>query len=87
MKIEYTNVQPFIEGIKQMARIVVLGIAPIILTGINLNTGDISINWKIVLATSIAIVTTAILSGIDKDRHLTGKIENDAGLTRGLTQF
>lgn len=87
MKITYTDVQPLVEGIKQVGRVVLLGVAPIILTGINLNTGDISINWKIVVATSITIALTAILSGIDKDRHLTGKLEGDENKTKGLTQF
>ena len=87
MKISYTNVKPFVEGLKELGRIVLLGIIPILITSINLNTGEININWIIVRATAFVIVLTAILKGIDKDRHLTGKIEGDDAKTRGLTQF
>lgn len=87
MKITYSNVQPFVEGLKELGRIVLLGIVPILITSINLTTGEISINWIIVRATALVIVLTAILKGIDKDRHLTGKIEGDEAKTKGLTQF
>jgi hypothetical protein len=87
MKISYTNVKPFVEGLKELGRIVLLGIIPILITSINLNTGEININWIIVRATAFVIVLTAILKGIDKDRHLTGKIEGDDAKTKGLTQF
>lgn len=86
-KITYTDVKPFVEGLKELGRIVLLGIIPIAITGINLETGEININWVIVRATAIVIVLTAILKGIDKDRHLTGKIEGDETKTKGLTQF
>jgi hypothetical protein len=87
MKIEYTNVQPLVEGIKEMGRIVLLGTIPVILTSINTSTGDIKINWSIVLATALTLLLTAILKGVDKDIHLTGKIEGDDTKTKGLTQF
>jgi len=87
MKITYTDVKPFIEGLKEIGRVVVLGIIPVILTGINTSTGEISIKWAVVLASGLAIFLTAILKGWDKDRHLTGKLEDDAQKTKGLTQF
>lgn len=87
MKIEYTNVQPLVEGIKEMGRIVLLGTIPVILTSINTSTGDIKINWSIVLATALTLLLTALLKGVDKDIHLTGKIEGDDTKTKGLTQF
>lgn len=87
MKITYENVKPLVEGLKETARVVLLGIIPIILTGINITTGVIAINWAVVLASGLAILMTAILKGVDKDRHLTGKLENDVQMTKGLTQF
>ena len=85
--ITYKSVKPLIEGLKEVGRILVLGVIPVILTGINLSTGEIKINWSIVLATSITIVLTALLKGVDKNRHLTGKLEGDDVKTKGLTQF
>ena len=87
MKVTYENVRPLVEGLKQMGRVVVLGIAPILLLGINVTTGVISINWNVVLANVLVIVITAVLVGVDKDRHLTGKIEGDETKVKGLTQF
>lgn len=87
MKITYENVKPLVEGLKETARVVLLSIIPIIMMGIDLSTGEIAINWKIVSATTMVVVLTAILKGIDKDRHLTGKIEGNDTLTGGLTRF
>lgn len=87
MKITYKNIKPLIEGLKEVGRVILLGIIPIVLTGINISTGEIKINWAIVLATSITIVLTALLKGADKDRHLTGKIEGNKVKTKGLTGF
>lgn len=87
MKITYNDVKPLIEGLKETGRVVLLGIIPIILTSINTSTGEIKINWSIVLASGVTILLTALLKGIDKDLHLTGKIEGDDTKTRGLTQF
>ena len=83
----YEKVKPAIEGLKEMGRVVLLGVIPIILTSVNSSTGAITINWQIVLATVITIVLTALLKGVDKDMHLVGKIENDATLKKGITQF
>jgi len=87
LTVTYKLVEPLVEGLKEVGRVLLLGIIPIILTGINITTGEIKINWPIVLASSITIVLTALLKGVDKDRHLTGKIEGDEAKTRGLTQF
>lgn len=87
MKVTYTNVEPAVEAVKQVGRVVLLGIIPIMISGINLTTGDIAINWKIVLASAIAIILTAALSGIDKARHLEGKIEDNDSMKKGLTGF
>lgn len=85
--IKYESVKPLVEGLKEVARTVLLGIIPVILTSINISTGEIRINWSIVLATSLAILLTALQKGVDKDIHLTGKLEGNKVKTKGLTQF
>lgn len=87
MKITYSNVQPFVESLKEIGRIILLGIIPIIIASINTSTGEIKINWSIVLTTAFVILLTAILKGVDKDIHLVGKIEDNKTLTGGLTRF
>ena len=86
-KIVYEDVKPYIEGLKEMARVLLLGILPVLLSSINTQTGEILINWGVVKATGIAVLLTASLRGLDKDLHLTGKIEKDETKTKGLTQF
>lgn len=87
MQVTYSNVKPFLEGVKQMGRVVLLGIIPIVLFGINTETGVISINWAKVLTNALSLALTAVLMGIDKDRHLTGKLEGDKTKTKGLTGY
>ena len=87
MKITYNNVKPLIEGLKETGRVVLLGIIPVILTSINTSTGEIKINWSVVLATGLTLLLTALLKGVDKDIHLNGKLEGNDTKTRGLTQF
>lgn len=86
-KIAYNSVVPYIEGLKEMARVLLLGTLPVVVASINTTTGEISINWAIVKATGLVVLLTAILRGIDKDRHLEGKIEGDESKIKGLTQF
>jgi hypothetical protein len=87
MKITYTNVQPLLEGFKQIARVVLLGVIPIIISGIDTKTGAIEINWRVIFASSFVITLTAILSGLDKELHLAGKLEGNTSKTKGLTRF
>lgn len=87
MQVVYKNVKPLVESAKEIGRVILLGIIPIILTSINTSTGEIKINWAIILATSITLVLTALLKGVDKDIHLNGKIEGDEAKTKGLTLF
>ena len=87
MKVTYTSVEPFIEGLKEIGRVMLLGIIPVILMSINTATGEIAINWSIVLATALTVFLTALLKGLDKDIHLTGKLEGDESKIKGLTQF
>ena len=85
--ITYKAVEPFIEGLKEMARVVLLGVIPVIVTSINTSTGVFAINWNVVLATGVVLFLTATLKGLDKDIHLEGKLENDEQKTKGLTHF
>lgn len=86
-EVVYKNVKPLIEGLKDMARVLLLGVLPIIIASINTQTGEIVVNWSIIKATALTVVLTAILKGLDKDRHLNGKLEGDDNKVKGLTQF
>jgi hypothetical protein len=85
--VKYEEVKPLLEGAKEMGRIVLLGVLPIVLSGINVQTGEITINWFVVRATALVILTTAILKGLDKDRHLTGKLSGNKRQTKGIVGF
>ncbi len=85
--ITYENVKPILEAVKQMGRVVLLGVIPVMLAGINTSTGSIVINWSIVMATALALTLTSVLVGLDKGIHLEGKVEDNDNLTKGITQF
>jgi hypothetical protein len=66
---------PFVEGLKQLGRVALMSIVPLVIAGLQ----DNSLNWR-AIAVAGAI---AILMGIDKWLH-----KNDAGLGgNGLTGF
>jgi hypothetical protein len=79
MKIEYTNVKPVIEGLKQGARVFVVAVIPLLVDQL---TRD-SINWRAIIITGVI----AVLMAVDKALHLEGKLEGNDTLTKGLTQF
>lgn len=60
---------PLIEGFKEMLRVIVIAVIPILLTGINAQTGAIAIDWKVVVATGLI----ALIRFIDKWMHERGK--------------
>jgi len=68
--------ESIIEGLKEAARGVVLAVLPVILLGIDAQTGTFSIQWQLVAATGLI----AILRFIDKLLH-------EEGVKRGLTGF
>lgn len=71
------------EALKEVGRLVVLSVLPILFAGINVSTGEFSINWKIVLA--VAAIT--ILRFIDKLLHEIGKETENSNLIKGITRF
>ena len=79
-----------IESLKEGLRIIYLAAYPIILSGINIQTGAIDINWFIVRA----VVIVAILKSIDDFVHRIGKEQNkklplneESFLVKGITRF
>jgi hypothetical protein len=77
------------EGIKQGLRVVVLSILPVIISGLNTQTGEININWRVVAVVGLV----ALLSFIDKWLHEIGKIYEATDFEKykkyitGLTRF
>jgi len=71
------------EGAKEALRIAVIAVLPILYAGLNTTTGDINLNWKLILV--VAVV--AILKWIDKTIHEVGKTTNNEELVKGLTRF
>jgi hypothetical protein len=79
VKITYTDVKPAIEALKELGRIAVIAMVPIIIDGLTAG----AINWTLVVSSGMI----AGLRAIDKFLHLEGKIEGNDALTAGLTRF
>ena len=78
-KITYTDVKPIIEALKELARIALIAVVPVLIDSLSQGV----VNWNVILITGII----AVLRAIDKFLHLEGKLEGNDALTRGLTQF
>jgi hypothetical protein len=79
IKVTYTDVVPVVEALKEMARVALIAIVPLLIEGLS----AWAINWK-----AIAIVAgVAVLRAVDKYLHLEGKITGNETETKGLTQF
>ena len=78
-KLTYENVKPYIEALKELARVAILSCIPILIDGITQN----KINWTLVA--SAAMISA--LRGLDKLLHLEGKEKGNDTLTGGLTRF
>lgn len=78
-KLTYENVKPYIEALKELARVALLACIPILIDGITQN----KINWTLVA--SAAMISA--LRGLDKLLHLAGKEKGNDTLTGGLTRF
>ena len=79
---------PLKEAIKELLRVMVLAVLPIILTGLNQTNGQVNIDWKVVGV--VAII--AGLKFLDKWLHEKGVELKDKGnwdnsLIKGLTRF
>jgi len=78
-KLTYENVKPYVEALKELARVALLACIPILIDGITQN----KINWTLVA--SAAMISA--LRGLDKLLHLEGKEKGNDTLTGGLTRF
>lgn len=86
MKVDMQRV--IVEGLKDMLRIIWLAVIPVIYAGINVQTGEVKINWQIVGAVALL----AVLKAIDKSIHTVGKELQERGewgnvFMKGLTRF
>lgn len=72
-----------IEAVKEAARGVVLAIIPIVIMGIDTDSGTFNVNWVLVQLT--AIVT--VLRFVDSWLHEQGKASKNETMEGGLTRF
>ena len=79
MQVTYTNVKPLIEALKEAGRIALLAVVPVLIEQLSENRFE----WQAILV----IAALAVLKAIDKFMHLTGKLDDNAQLTKGITQF
>ena len=78
--------EAIIEGIKEIVRDVILGIIPVIIGSINVETGKIAISMPVLIATSLLIV----LRGLDRILHVNGKLNApkvEEGQSYGLVKL
>ena len=75
--------ESFKQAIKEALRIMLLSIIPVVLAGVNMQTGNIAIDYKVIIA--IALVT--VLRFADKWLHEWGKDNNHKIAEKGITQF
>lgn len=68
------NKEALLEAGKELARVVVLAVVPVLITSVELG----SIDWKVVGVTALI----ALLRGIDKYFHLLAPEGTAGGLTR-----
>lgn len=77
--VTYTNVQPWLEALKEVGRMALLAVIPILIDSVTKG----SVDWNLLLVTAVV----AALRGVDKYLHLQGKVEENPTLVKGLTQF
>jgi hypothetical protein len=88
---------PAQESMKEFGRVMVAGLVPLIttvigaiITGINLTTGTIGVNWTIVGLTALVMFLgtfqTAIVKAWDKYTHLTNKLLHPIKAAQGESQ-
>jgi len=71
--------EPVIEGVKELGRVALIAVIPIIIAGLETNT----FSWKLILV----VAAIAILKGLDKFVHKTGVEQDNDSLSKGLTRF
>lgn len=78
-KLTYTDVQPVIEALKELGRVALIAVIPILIDGLSKS----ELNWNLVFASAMI----ASLRALDKLLHLEGKANGSDLLTGGLTRF
>lgn len=73
----------YTEGLKELARIVLIAVFPVILLGLNPVNGTVTIKWNVVGV--VALV--AVIKSFDKYVHVWGKENNNESAELGLTRF
>ena len=66
------NKQALIEGAKELGRVIVIAILPILMASVNTQTGEVNINMQILLAALII----ALLKAVDKYVHKEPNIDS-----------
>ena len=84
------NKENIIEAVKEGLRVVVLSILPILIAGLNTQTGGVTIDWKVVIVVGVV----AILRFADNLLHRLGKEITDtlpkaeiSPFEKGLVRF
>lgn len=72
-----------VQGLKEMARNAILAIVPVLLAGINVQTGDIHFDLRVLVAT----VLVTVITGVDRWLHVKGRIEERDGESHGLVKL
>jgi len=73
-KKQETKINPYVEGAKEIARVAMIAVIPIAITGLETNTLD----WRVICVTAII----AILKGLDKFVH-----KNESMKSNGIIPF
>ena len=86
---DYPFIKAVTESLKEGARLVLLAVLPVILSGINTNTGVIDINWSIVGTVALATNIIIISKMLDRGTHTFNKESKPerAGDSMGIIPF
>lgn len=72
-----------IEGIRLVMRLYIFSVAPLLLTfllsGINMETGELNINWMVFRNIFLFQTITFILAGMDRYKHVYLKSKDPVG--------
>ena len=67
------NKQALIEGAKELGRVIVIAILPILMASINTQTGEVNINMQILLAALIIAALKAVDRYVHKEPNIDSK--------------
>lgn len=73
-KKQETKLNPYVEGVKEIARVAMIAVIPIAITGLETNT----IDWRVICVTAFI----SILKGLDKFVH-----KNESMKSNGIVPF